>query len=35
MGIWFPPVRGGAGRYVDQMGVANYLALFVKYAHLG
>lgn len=35
MGIGFPPFRGGACRYVDQMGVANYVALCEKYAHLG
>ncbi len=35
MGIGFPPFRGGACRYVDQMGVANYVALCDKYAHLG
>ncbi|MDP1539471.1 MAG: fatty acid oxidation complex subunit alpha FadB [Moraxellaceae bacterium] len=35
MGIGFPPFRGGACRYVDQMGVANYVALCAKFAHLG
>lgn len=35
MGIGFPPFRGGACRYVDQMGVANYVALCEKYASLG
>lgn len=35
MGIGFPPFRGGACRYVDQMGAANYVALCEKYAHLG
>lgn len=35
MGIGFPPFRGGACRYVDQMGVANYVALCDQYAHLG
>lgn len=35
MGIGFPPFRGGACRYVDQIGVANYVALCEKYAHLG
>lgn len=35
MGIGFPPFRGGACRYVDQMGIANYVALCEKYAHLG
>ena len=35
MGIGFPPFRGGACRYVDQMGIQNYLALCEKFAHLG
>jgi 3-hydroxyacyl-CoA dehydrogenase/enoyl-CoA hydratase/3-hydroxybutyryl-CoA epimerase/enoyl-CoA isomerase len=35
MGIGFPPFRGGACRYVDQMGAANYVALCEKYAALG
>ncbi len=35
MGIGFPPFRGGACRYVDQTGVANYVALCEKFAHLG
>jgi 3-hydroxyacyl-CoA dehydrogenase/enoyl-CoA hydratase/3-hydroxybutyryl-CoA epimerase/enoyl-CoA isomerase len=35
MGIGFPPFRGGALRYIDQMGVANFVALCDKYAHLG
>ncbi|WP_022956235.1 fatty acid oxidation complex subunit alpha FadB [Perlucidibaca piscinae] len=35
MGIGFPPFRGGACRYVDQMGIGNYVALCEKYAHLG
>lgn len=35
MGIGFPPFRGGACRYVDQTGVANYVALCEKYASLG
>jgi len=34
-GIGFPPFRGGACRYVDQMGVANFVALADKYASLG
>jgi len=34
-GIGFPPFRGGACRYVDQMGVANFVALADKYAALG
>lgn len=35
MGIGFPPFRGGPCRYIDQVGVANYVALCDKYAHLG
>jgi 3-hydroxyacyl-CoA dehydrogenase/enoyl-CoA hydratase/3-hydroxybutyryl-CoA epimerase/enoyl-CoA isomerase len=35
MGIGFPPFRGGACRYVDQIGAANYVAMCEKYAHLG
>lgn len=35
MGIGFPPFRGGACRYVDQIGAANYVALCDKYASLG
>lgn len=35
MGIGFPPFRGGACRYVDQVGVQNYVALCEKFAHLG
>ncbi|MGO3106257.1 MAG: hypothetical protein ACTII2_06765, partial [Psychrobacter celer] len=31
----FPPFRGGPCRYIDQMGLDNYLALCEKYAHLG
>jgi 3-hydroxyacyl-CoA dehydrogenase/enoyl-CoA hydratase/3-hydroxybutyryl-CoA epimerase/enoyl-CoA isomerase len=34
-GIGFPPFRGGACRYVDQMGVADFVALADKYAALG
>lgn len=34
MGVGFPPFRGGPCRYVDQMGLDNYLALCEKYAHL-
>ena len=34
-GIGFPPFRGGACRYVDQMGVANFVAAADKYASLG
>lgn len=35
MGIGFPPFRGGPCRYIDQVGLDNYLALCDKYAHLG
>lgn len=35
MGIGFPPFRGGPCRYIDQVGLTNYLALCDKYAHLG
>lgn len=35
MGVGFPPFRGGPCRYIDQMGVKNYLELCEKYAHLG
>jgi len=34
-GIGFPPFRGGACRYIDQTGVANFLAMADKYASLG
>ena len=34
-GIGFPPFRGGACRYVDQTGIANFVALCDKYAPLG
>ncbi len=34
-GIGFPPFRGGACRYVDQAGAANFVALAQKYAGLG
>jgi 3-hydroxyacyl-CoA dehydrogenase/enoyl-CoA hydratase/3-hydroxybutyryl-CoA epimerase/enoyl-CoA isomerase len=34
-GIGFPPFRGGACRYVDQTGVAEFVALSDKYASLG
>lgn len=35
MGLGFPPFRGGACRYIDQLGVANYVALCDELAHLG
>ena len=33
--LGFPPFRGGVFRYLDTMGVANFVALADKYAHLG
>ncbi|WP_297427540.1 fatty acid oxidation complex subunit alpha FadB [uncultured Acinetobacter sp.] len=35
MGVGFPAFRGGPCRYIDQLGVAEYVALCDKYAHLG
>ncbi|WP_040624932.1 fatty acid oxidation complex subunit alpha FadB [Moraxella macacae] len=35
MGLGFPPFRGGPCRYIDQLGLDNYLSLCDKYAHLG
>lgn len=35
MGVGFPAFRGGPCRYIDQMGVKNFVALCDKYAHLG
>ncbi len=34
-GIGFPPFRGGALRYIDEMGVAEFVDLADKYADLG
>lgn len=34
-GIGFPPFRGGAFRYLDQVGLANFVATADKYADLG
>ncbi|MCL1125353.1 fatty acid oxidation complex subunit alpha FadB [Shewanella surugensis] len=34
-GVGFPPFRGGVFRYLDTIGVANFVALADKYAHLG
>jgi 3-hydroxyacyl-CoA dehydrogenase/enoyl-CoA hydratase/3-hydroxybutyryl-CoA epimerase/enoyl-CoA isomerase len=35
LGIGFPPFRGGALRYIEQMGVAEFCALADRYAELG
>jgi 3-hydroxyacyl-CoA dehydrogenase/enoyl-CoA hydratase/3-hydroxybutyryl-CoA epimerase/enoyl-CoA isomerase len=35
LGIGFPPFRGGALRYIDQMGEAEFCALADRYAALG
>ncbi|EEY39797.1 fatty oxidation complex alpha subunit FadJ [Vibrio mimicus MB451] len=34
-GLGFPPFRGGVFRYLDTIGVANYMAMAEKYASLG
>ena len=34
-GLGFPPFRGGVFRYLDTMGIAAFVALADKYAHLG
>ena len=34
-GIGFPPFRGGIFRYIETMGLANFVELADKYAHLG
>jgi len=34
-GIGFPPFRGGAIRYLETLGVDNFIAMADKYAHLG
>ncbi|MDO4699742.1 MAG: fatty acid oxidation complex subunit alpha FadB [Moraxella sp.] len=35
MGLGFPPFRGGPCRYIDQVGLSEFVALCDKYAHLG
>ncbi len=35
MGLGFPKFRGGALRYIDQIGLNDYIALCNRYAHLG
>ncbi|MGQ8366252.1 fatty acid oxidation complex subunit alpha FadB [Glaciecola sp. 1036] len=34
-GLGFPPFRGGIFRYIETLGLANFVALADKYAHLG
>lgn len=34
-GLGFPPFRGGVFRYLDTLGLANYVAMADSYAHLG
>lgn len=34
-GLGFPPFRGGIFRWIETMGLANFVALADKYAHLG
>jgi 3-hydroxyacyl-CoA dehydrogenase/enoyl-CoA hydratase/3-hydroxybutyryl-CoA epimerase/enoyl-CoA isomerase len=34
-GIGFPPFRGGALRYIDTLGVAEFVAIADKYAEFG
>lgn len=34
-GLGFPPFRGGIFRYIETMGLDNFVALADKYAHLG
>ncbi|MGF1726512.1 fatty acid oxidation complex subunit alpha FadB [Photobacterium nomapromontoriensis] len=34
-GLGFPPFRGGVFRYLDTLGLTNYVALADSYAHLG
>ncbi|PHR83488.1 MAG: fatty acid oxidation complex subunit alpha FadB [Colwellia sp.] len=34
-GLGFPPFRGGAIRYLETLGLSNYITMADKYAHLG
>ncbi|WP_375056631.1 fatty acid oxidation complex subunit alpha FadB [Zobellella sp. DQSA1] len=34
-GLGFPPFRGGVFRYLDTLGLVNYVAMADKFAHLG
>ncbi|UTV27784.1 fatty acid oxidation complex subunit alpha FadB [Photobacterium atrarenae] len=34
-GLGFPPFRGGVFRYLDTLGLANYVAMAEQYVHLG
>ncbi len=34
-GLGFPPFRGGVCRYLDSLGIAQYLEMSKQYAHLG
>jgi len=34
-GLGFPPFRGGIFRYIDTLGVANFVVMADKFAHLG
>lgn len=34
-GLGFPPFRGGIFRYIETLGLSNFVALADKYAHLG
>jgi len=34
-GLGFPPFRGGPIRYLETLGLANFIEMADKYAHLG